>query len=165
MPWTWRGRAPARLRYTLITSFVGGLLPAGTGAVPTDSAICVEDLERVTELALPHRARIAGLAEHNSGSRFRAMFVSRMPKQGRLRLPAVGTGRAVREDAVQPSFPRTSEICVLVRASKPNTTTHELSTPSPEASGRPVHDHSSQTRVWLRKLLPQTNYLRTKQIS
>ena len=119
----------------MITDFVGRLLPTGTDAVPTEPTIGVEDLEPVTELALPHRAHVVGLGEHSSGSRFRAMFVSHTPKQGRLCLPAVRTGRAVREDAVQPSFPRTSEICVLVRASKPNTTTHELSTPSPEASG------------------------------
>ena len=98
----------------MITDFVGRLLPTGTDAVPTEPTIGVEDLEPVTELALPHRAHVVGLGEHSSGSRFRAMFVSHMPKQGRLRFR---TGRAVREDAVQPSFLRTNNICVLVRAS------------------------------------------------
>ena len=72
--------------------------------MPTEPAIAIEGLERVTELSLPHCVQREGLVEHSSGSSFGAMFASEMPKQSVLRGPARSTGHAAREHAVQLTF-------------------------------------------------------------
>ena len=82
-----------------------------------EAGIEFELLKRVTELTLPHHANIVGLDEHSIGSSLEVMFASDIHKQALQRSPTVCTGRATREEAVQPRLLRTGNICVLVRAS------------------------------------------------